>query len=289
MKTRIVLLFSALALYVLCANCVIVESPKPEDSPKETRAFPKKLGDIELPQGYVREKVAEGSFAAYLRSLPLKPQGSPVLNYRGEEEWTSDVAYAVVDKKIGNKDLHQCADAIIRLRAEWLYEQKRYNDIAFNFTNGFRCEYARWANGERVSINGNKTTWVKKGKQDYSYATFWNYLEMVFSYAGTLSLSKEMKPVAYKDMQIGDVFIRGGSPGHAIIVVDIATHRTSGKKMFMVAESYMPAQEIHVIRNLDSFFWDGEDSPWFSLSDLVKSNQINFVTYQYGENELKRF
>ena len=43
------------------------------------------------------------------------------------------------------------------------------------------------------------------------------------------------------EMQIGDVFIRGGSPGHCVIVVDMAVHQETGEKLFMLAQSYMPA------------------------------------------------
>ena len=65
---------------------------------------------------------------------------------------------------------------------------------------------------------------------------------MVFSYAGTASLSRELAPVNYQDMKIGDVFIQGGHPGHAVIVVDIAVHPKTKKKVFLLAQSYMPAQ-----------------------------------------------
>jgi len=39
-------------------------------------------------------------------------------------------------------------------------------------------------------------------------------------------LSKEIKPVNdLNNLQAGDVFIKAGSPGHAMIVVDVATAR----------------------------------------------------------------
>jgi hypothetical protein len=50
-------------------------------------------------------------------------------------------------------------------------------------------------------------------------------------------------------MKIGDVFIQGGSPGHAVIVVDMAENKTTGQKAFMLAQSYMPAQETQILIN----------------------------------------
>ena len=55
--------------------------------------------------------------------------------------------------------------------------------------------------------------------------------------------------VEQQDLRIGDVFIQGGSPGHAMIVVD-AARSADGRTAMLLAQSYMPAQEVHVVRNL---------------------------------------
>ena len=128
----------------------------------------------------------------HLRHLPLKPPGSPVLLYDGREKGNQSAHAAVVDLPIGKKDLHQCADAVIRLRAEYLWRSGRYADIHFNLTNGFRVDYARWRRGERVKVVGNETSWIQNAPASNTYATFWQYLEFVFTYAGTLSLSREL-------------------------------------------------------------------------------------------------
>lgn len=78
------------------------------------------------------------------------------------------------------------------------------------------------------------------------------YMKQVFTYAGTLSLSKEMKSVSdVNRLEAGDVFIKGGSPGHAVIVLDVATN-ANGEKVFLLAQSYMPAQDIHVLVNTNN-------------------------------------
>lgn len=83
----------------------------------------------------------------------------------------------------------------MRLRAEYLYKCKAYDQISFNFTNGFRADYAKWAEGYRISVRGNQVSWYKSKERDYSYKTFRAYLDVVFAYAGTLSLAKELKAV----------------------------------------------------------------------------------------------
>ena len=93
---------------------------------------------------------------------------------------------------------------------------------SFNFTNGFRADYTKWAEGYRIRVKGNQVSWYKSKEKDYSYKTFRAYLDVVFAYAGTLSLVKELTSVPMTSMQIGDVLIKGGTPGHAVIVVDMA-------------------------------------------------------------------
>ena len=253
----------------------------------EPVSFPSQVSEIVEPEGYERVQIDDTtSFAYYLRHLPLKPKGTPVRYYNGEISGLNELAYAVIDGfDTGTEDIQQCADAIIRLRAEWLYKHQRYDDIAFHFTNGWLCDYKHWAEGYRVAVKGNHTSWYQAKSRDYSYKTFRKYLDMVFNYAGTLSLSKELKPVKLQDMQIGDVFIIGGSPGHAILVIDVAENPKTGDKSFVVAESYMPAQDIHILINERH----ASISPWYSLKDFMDEGACNFPTYWYSTDCLKRF
>ncbi|MBA1334916.1 MAG: hypothetical protein HPY66_0537 [Firmicutes bacterium] len=215
---------------------------------------------IIVPKGFERVAVEEGSFGEYLRNLPLKPHGSKVLYFDGRVKH-NDVYEAVVDMDVGDRDLQQCADAVMRLRAEYLYKRQRYDEIHFNFTNGFRADYSKWMQGNRIAINGNSTSWVQRAERSNTYSDFRSYLNIVFAYAGTLSLEKELKPIEPEQLMIGDVIIQGGSPGHAVIVVDMAEDKDTGKRVFMLAQSYMPAQEIHILKNPVN----KEISPWYEL------------------------
>jgi Domain of unknown function (4846) len=129
----------------------------------------------------------------WLRGLPLEPAGAPVLIYTGVPKWRQDVHVAVIDIDVGSRDLQQCADAIMRLRGEWLFSAGR--PVAFNDTDGKR------------------RTFSARDKSDH--AAFRKYMDLVFAYAGTYSLEHELKPAPLADIQIGDVFVKGGFPGHA--------------------------------------------------------------------------
>jgi hypothetical protein len=179
------------------------------------------------------------------------------LYYNGREKPSSDKYDGVLDVDIGNRDLHQCADAIMLLRAEYLYSKGAFTDIAFDFVSGFRAEYSKWMEGYRIKVNGNDVKYYKAADPSNTYEGFRKYMDMVMAYASTLSLEKELKPV---DTKIGDVFIIGSSPGHAVIIMDMAISQDN-KKMFLLAQSYMPAQQTQILINP----MDESISPWYSL------------------------
>ena len=234
------------------------------------------------PQNFARINYPEKSFAQYLRQLPLKPHGSEVKLFDGRTKPNYKVYDAVVDLEIGHKDLHQCADAVMRLRSEFLWQQGLYEKIHFNFTNGFRVDYTEWMKGRRIIVNGNKTSWNNRNNPSNTYADFWKYMETIFMYAGTLSLAKELNQVSMDEMEIGDVFIKGGSPGHAVIVVDMAINPVNGKKIFMLAQSYMPAQEIQILQNPGN----KKISPWYETDP---DNQLRTPEWTFHTSALKRF
>ena len=261
-RTRTITLLILCAITALTA-CNAQTNSKPERAKTEQEKRPMAnnlAARIPAPQEYKRVDVAEGSFAHFLRNLPLKPAGSN-LHYHTGQVKERKYAGAVVDMDFGKNSNEQCADAIIFLRASYLWKTRQYAKISFCFTNGFKAEYAKWAQGYRIR---NNNAWVKTQKADYSYQSFRKYLHLVFQYAGTASLSQELKPIGRcwaTDIQAGDVIIKGGFPGHAEMVVDVAEN-DKGERIVLLAQSFMLAQEIEVFPQ------------WFSPS----SNGTRLVT-----------
>lgn len=235
-----------------------------------------------VPKGFRRVVVIEHSFADYLRNLSLKKNGEEVRYYDGSTKANDNIYVAVVDMKIGDRDLQQCADAVMRLRAEYLFKEKQYDKIHFNFTNGFRVDYSEWRKGKRIVVKGNKVYWSQSSASSTSYASFLKYMDIIFSYAGTLSLSRELQPVEIQDIEIGDIFIQGGSPGHAVIVVDMAIHSKTQEKIFLLAQSYMPAQETQILVNPNS----ATLNPWYSAN---VSSSFELPEWTFRDTDLKRF
>lgn len=222
------------------------------------------INRIEAPYGYEREKTEVNSFTHWLRRLPLKEGNPEVKLYNGDLKWNQTAHAFVLDLDVGKRDLQQCADAAMRIRAEYLYSNGKKDSIHFNYTNGAFVPYSKWRSGYYPTPKSGKVIWSSSSKNNGSYPSFKKYLVQVYNYAGTLSLSRELKSVPLNTMQPGDLFLFGGSPGHAVMVMDVVEQKESGEIMFLLAQSYMPAQEIHILKNPNN----SGISPWYSLSEI---------------------
>ncbi len=264
-----------------------------QNNPKEIEDTVKHINQIyQIPipkhnqnyQNYVRKEFSKTSFASYLRHLSLKEQNTPVKLYNGKLKNYQDVHYRVINISVGKRDLQQCADAIMRLRAEYLFQTNQKDKIKFNYTSGDAAIYDKWKAGYRPSIKGNKVSWSLKSKADTTYSNFLKYMENVFMYAGSASLSKELKPKNIANIEIGDIFIQGGFPGHAVLVIDVATNLETNKKIFLLAQSYMPAQDIHILKNFNS----ENLSPWYEIP-TDKNEKINTPEWTFQQSDLMSF
>lgn len=205
------------------------------------------------PPGYARVPVVDGTFAAYLRALPLLPDGTPLRTFDGRPASTPHLA--IVDLDVGAKDLQQCADSALRLYAEWRWARGTALDLVFHATSGDPMPWRKYAAGERPRVAGNKLRWVATTRRpERTHAAFRAWLDDVFMYAGSASLRLDTDPVAIADVRAGDLFVLPGSPGHVLLVLDVVVD-AAGKKLLLLGEGYMPAQGFHVVPTTDGGAW----------------------------------
>lgn len=220
-----------------------------------------------VPKGFKLTKVDSGSFGEFLRFLPMKPKGTPIRLYNGKKKTVQVLNAGVLDIDVGETDLQQCADAVMRLRAEYLYSVKKFKQIHFNYTSGFKAEYSKWRDGNKIGVKGNNVYYYQKSNSsDKTYAGFRKYLWNVYNYAGTYSLNKELVKQSPENLKEGDVVIIGGFPGHVVMVAAVAENSKKEKAVLLI-QSYMPAQNIHIVKKQ---FASG-DGVWFKVEDLKKS------------------
>jgi hypothetical protein len=236
---------------------------------------------VPTPEGFVRIAAARNSFAAWLRDLPLLPGRPPVLLFDGRQKSNQEAHHAVVDLDVGRRDLQQCADAVIRLRAEYLLAAGREDEIAFHFTNGDLLAWRDWREGVRPVV-GRTVRMERSAAPARDRAAFRAYLDTVFTYAGSRSVERELVPVPdARRVGAGDVFIRGGSPGHAVLVLDVAEDG-AGRRAFLLGQSYMPAQQFQVLRNPGA----SAVGPWYLAG---AGSRLETPEWTFAWSELRRF
>ncbi|WP_299250966.1 DUF4846 domain-containing protein [uncultured Lacinutrix sp.] len=237
---------------------------------------------VKIPKGYKRIEYPKGSFQEYLRNYSLKPFGSKIINYDNSEYYWQQGHIAILDIPVPKNGLQQCADALIRIRSEYLWDSNRKLEIGFNFTSGHYCSWTKYAQGYRPIIKGSKVTFSKSASANASKENFYKYLNLIYMYSGTLSLSQELKAISsVEDLEIGDMLIEGGSPGHIVMLGDAAINE-KGEKLFLLFQGNTPAQTVHLVKNLE----DSDISPWYKL----KMNAVIPVSnYTFYDSKFARF
>ncbi|MBX2810355.1 MAG: DUF4846 domain-containing protein [Myxococcales bacterium] len=243
-----------------------------------SRTLPERLVP---PVGYQRVHLSPTSFGAWLRKLSVKPGRPDVHLYNGRKKHNQSAHWLVLDIDVGKRDLQQCADAVMRLFAEWQWDGEQFDRICFRYTSGHKVSWSDWSLGYRPKIRGRSVILRRRGVPDARYRAFRAYLNSIFMYAGTASMARDLVPVVDPlEVQPGDVFIQGGNPGHAVLVVDVVENESSQRRLALV-QSYMPAQEIHVLRNPKA------DGPWYNVGDV--NRPLKTPEWTFSWLDLKRF
>ncbi|MEG1555231.1 MAG: DUF4846 domain-containing protein [Bacteroidales bacterium] len=236
---------------------------------------------IAVPSGFERKEYDDHSFQQYILTLPLKPCESSVVSYSGDTMHYPDEIVGVYDIALTKEDILQCADMLMKIRAEYLYAEKRYDEIIFTITNGMVVPFSKFAAGYRVKVSGgNQTQWVCSGEKGFTREVFDSYLTFIYYYAGTLSLNKTSIPVDINEIEIGDFFIIGGSPGHCMMMVDKAYNKETKETAILLGQGYMPSQDFHLLYPTEDFA-----NKWF----IIHEQDSSFYIYGYVFDTIKRF
>ncbi len=215
----------------------------------------------------------KGSWQSFLQHLPVKP--GKVLDYQGKPIDDQAKAALIVNYDVGTRDLQQCADALIRLRAEYLFSANRFTEIQFHFTSGQLYGFTNYCDGLRTIGEGNRVKFIPSSYPCApTHEALRRYLDIVYNYAGTISLARELHPT--NQLKAGTVVIHPGSPGHCMIVTDEAT-TDDGTKLFKLTEGFSPAQSIYLLRNPS----DPALGPWQPMPNSGPIATASCIFYSY--------
>jgi hypothetical protein len=180
-----------------------------------------------------------------------------VVSHAGEVLRDGDHRFvaAVVAVDVGARDLQQCADMIIRMHAEWQWASG-VRDHVYRAASGLPLSFARYARGERLRVEeGRPRLTIAARAAPPTHAMMRAWLDDVFGWANTGSLSRDARRVEIDDLRPGDFFVMPGFPvGHAVLVLDVARD-PAGRRALLLGQGFVPAQSFQVLRPSASETW----------------------------------
>lgn len=231
-------MFKTIIVWALCLGCNA--TPTPEAVPART------VEQIATPAGFTRVPLEDGTFGDWLRGLELEPVDTPVRMWDGRESLNQRWHERVVRLSILSR-WQECADSVIRLRAEWATQHGTFRFHGSDLWYGM------------------------------SRAAFERGLRGLFATTGTYNLEHELARPA--DLQVGDVLVFGGSPGHAVLVMDEARD-PQGRRVVLLGNGFMPARSFYLVRT--------GGSPWHRVEDLDAGMRVE-PGYQFTWKHVRRF
>src|SRR6187399_2488620 len=152
---------------------------------KITTINPENIKGISLPQGFQYVEDGDSVYSNWLLDLKLK-KNKTVYLYNGKLKSNQDVQFGVLNIDIGKKDLLQCADASMKLRADHLFEKHLFDQIKFLTSSGNEISFESWLKGIRWKVQGAKLVSYNIPKEVTDIQKEYNsFMELVFSYCGT--------------------------------------------------------------------------------------------------------
>lgn len=215
------------------------------------------------PKGFSRTDVDKGGFGEFLRNTYLKPHGEQVYYYNGKVKILQNVFDAVVDWDITSNGMTG-SDCIIWFHSEYCYEKGLYEDMVYPLRTGFKMDFTKWLDGYRSIMEENEFRWEKTDDLDSSYFALKNFQEFTFAFADVNSILYQCEKSTPEELDFGTVFISKDRWGHGVIVVDVAEDPETGERLFLLAQSFVPAQQMEILQNPAR----GELSPWYSVEDI---------------------
>ena len=146
------LIYPVLFLFVNLMTCGnadtgLAQNLQQQKDPKP----PSVISEILPPRGFHFFLGKDSMYANWILNQKLRKDKNVYL-YNHKLKQNQQAQFAVLDMDIGKKDLVQCADAVIKLRADYFFQKGKFEQIIFYATSGQLLDFCRWQAGTRWKI-----------------------------------------------------------------------------------------------------------------------------------------
>lgn len=217
---------------------------------------------IAPPEDFKCIEIADESFAAKLRALKLKPEGTNVLDGQGEEILCDDDIVAVLDERPLKIKESKGAAGVIKLWGVFRWTKGKRLNIRFGLENGQKALWKDWHDGLRPQRKRGRFLFVQTGVPDGSKSNYMRYLKFVAENAGANSLKRDLQIVLPENLSSGDMIISSsGKGGRVGLILDVCKN-AKGEKRYLLAMGGDNGSNFYIARPYAPVQGDGA---WFTL------------------------
>ena len=148
-------------------------------------------------------------------------------------------------------------DILVRLYAEYLWYKKQVGNFILPIPGGHWLEWQEWRAGFRPVFRGIDVSMFRSAQPDSSLQSYMTFLNTVYSESHTQQFYHAYKPVERREVLIGDIIIKKGTKGHAIMIVDLAKNEHD-QLIALIGNGDTPACQFFLLNFK-------KDNPWIPL------------------------
>jgi hypothetical protein len=241
---------------------------------------------VSVPDGYIRPPYPEFTFQHYLRSLPMKADGSKVVKHDGFNKFFECYA-AVVDLDIDKStNLFHGEHAVQYMRSLYLFNSAKFELIDYSFDDNRSINFLDYGNGYRWVFQDSVYTKELVQGVDFSEKSFNDFMKEVYENTTTRGLNADTRLIEFSEVTVGDVFIHPKSvrsPGHAVIIMDMVVNPVSGERFVLLGQGFNPTQDIHILNNP----YETDISPWYRVEE--DAHFFTTIQWTFRKKHCRRF
>ncbi len=245
-------------------------SSRQSEMPSAAEAYPWKVGydqseslygRIREPFAFERQSLEPGSFAAWLRYLPVLPGKPELMRFNGAISSHQQAYYAILDVPIGNQDAVHGVEAALLLKSLYALSRGEASSINILLNSGAAVSYAQWQQGYRFVSRGNEVFWEQGPRRGTGWQDVLDFLISAFPLTNSAALREVTVKIPPQELTNGSLLFHDAASGHVVMVMDVAIHPQTGDKLFLLAQGFTPAHQLHILVNPK----DPTISPWYRL------------------------
>ncbi len=225
------------AAFLLLAACGRQEAPA-----EKHYYFSKSENGVPLsslypaPPATSRLETEEGSFADWLAGLPVDTSHTVLHYYTGDVALQQNGHAGIIDIPVKN-NVQDSRKLIMRIYAEYLYQQGRYDDLQFSNAKGEVINPRIWFSGKYPGQPFR-----------FPYSDFRKYLNETLGAASWKMWMQQLKKISRFEARAGDIVYQKSGGSHAMLIAAAAEGR-NGQRYLLFVEGATPPAEMHVVAN----------------------------------------